>query len=696
MEAILLRHAPVALRERGEIALSGGHTLSSWRMAKQKRRHRVTATVARPSPRLLVELGEVETMRRRKQWAEMRQALAALDQRYPNNVDVLTGLVNLAYDLKDTQAYQRAAERLIALKPDDPDVTLGLAGAYMTNLHPALARRTFRRFLERWPDHARAAEVRTTLAGLEDALDTALGDLGLAANGAREEGLELAALHEAAQASLEDGRFVAARQLLDSLLRRRPDFVPGLNNLSQLQALDGQLDQASATAHRVLALQPDNVHALANLTQFECLGGRPDQAQHTAQRLKALDTHRSDAWVKIAQALSYLGDDQGVLNVFGRGEQAGHLGLPVRDPLLYHLAAVALLRLGREDEARRHWQRALELAPGLDVARDNLADLRRPIGDRHAPWPFPIANWLSGRLLRELVAPLAAAAQDTDQARVRAARRALRDHPEFTALVPLLLDRGDAQARELALRTATLAETPELLAALREFALGQRGPDAFRQQAGQAAIRAGLLSRGPVRFWSRGEWREMLLLGFEVHGEPVQRHHPPRVQERLAAAIAALRVGDARRAEQLLLQALEIEPDAPDLLNNLAATYEALGRGAAAAATIQRALERHPDYLFARTGMAQLHIQRDELAAAESLLDPLLTQERFHVSEFAAMCSARIDLYLAQRNHAAARSWLDMWVTVDPEHPQIGQWRRRLQSGGPWRRLLGGRRRQRE
>ena len=79
-----------------------------------------------------------------------------------------------------------------------------------------------------------------------------------------------------------------------------------------------------------------------------------------------------------------LGDDEGVLDTLQRAERAGGLEPTYDAPLLYHLAAVADLRRGREDEARRHWRQALKMAPWLDVAQDNVDDLRKPVGERHA------------------------------------------------------------------------------------------------------------------------------------------------------------------------------------------------------------------------------------------------------------------------------------------------------------------------
>src|SRR5439155_6217757 len=104
--------------------------------------------------------------------------------------------------------YQRICEQLVRLWPDDPDVTLGLAGAYLSNLYPLLALRTFGRFLERWPGHGRADEVRATVSDLEAKLPDLLGDIGLTGDDA----VEIATLHEEGRALLEAGRFAAARR----------------------------------------------------------------------------------------------------------------------------------------------------------------------------------------------------------------------------------------------------------------------------------------------------------------------------------------------------------------------------------------------------------------------------------------------------------------------------------------------------
>lgn len=632
--------------------------------------------------RLEVGLDEVAALMQRKRWREARTLLESLDRRYPNRVEVLTDLANVCLELRDTKGYEAACERLLKITPDNPDAALGLAGAYMSNIRPVSALRTFRRFLERFPNHPRAGEVRTTVAELEARLDEMMRDIGL--TGADD--IEIAALHEQAQSLLEQGKFAQACQVEEELLRRRPDFAPALNNISQTYFVQGQLKQAIATSERVLTFAPDNFHALSNLTRYLCLSGRMDEARRHAEHLKAIQSDAVDVWIKKAEALTYLGDDQGVLDAFDGAERAERLKPPLGDPVLFHFAAVAALRLGKEDVARRHWQHARKLAPWLQEVQGNLADLRQPIGKRHAPWAFGIRNWITEQAVSDLYAALKPVTRRGEAAATQAARRYLAQHPEMVPLVPLLLDRGDPQAREFALNLAQMAETPEILAALRDFALSQRGPDEMRMQAARAASRAGLLPRGTVRFWVQGEWREILLMDFEIYSEPESKHSP-QVEKLMIEGTMAVRRGDAKQAEHLLKQALQIEPDAPDVLNNLAAAYELQGRMQEAERIVHQIYQRHPDYLFARTSLARLNVKAGKLDQAQALLEPLFHRRRLHTSEFAALCTAQIEVLIAKRQLDGARSWLQMFARVDPDNPAVARFRRELRGPGIVQRL---------
>lgn len=648
----------------------------------KKQKHHTPHPARGPLPRrALVTLQDAAWLSERHEYATAREKLETLNKQFPHHPDILIPLLDVLYDLKDMPTYQNVVEELVDLVPDNPDLLLNLAGSYATNLRPVSALYAFRKFVSLYPNHPRAAEVRRTAADLEAELPKILADVQLTGPDAD----RAAILHERSLAWMEQGEHKRARRVIDELSNLKPDFIPALNNSSNLYYVEGDLARAAETAQRVLDREPENIQALSNLTRFLCLQGRVADAQALAVKLKAVESERPDAETKQVEALAMLGDDKGILQVFDRAEKRGRLREPLVSPMLFHAAGVAALRLGDEKRAKKLWQRALEIAPTYAISRANLDDLKKPVGERHAPWTFTLAEWVPGKTIRDLIARIQPVAKRGDAALTQATQRFFRDHPEVRGLIPLLLDRGDPAGREFAFHLAMSFDAPEMKTALRDFALSARGPDELRMRASQEASRAGLIPPGMARMYLKGQWREVLLLGMEIHNEPDTAFRPA-VQELFEQAYDRLYAGDGAGAEALLRQADALEPNHPSIRHNLAMALEVQGRRAEAEALIRENFARHPDYLFARCLLARLAAQRKQLDEARTLLEPLLTQKRFHFSEFAAYAMAQIDLLLAEGAADSARSWFEMWSSADPEHPQLDSYRARLSPLGRFMR----------
>jgi Flp pilus assembly protein TadD len=644
-------------------------------MSKKIRRRRRTIPFRGQSRVIKEGLAQAEKLSESGRHIEAHALLESLNQQYPNREDILSVLYNECIRLNDYRGVLRALVRLIRFDPDDPDLAVSLAGAYLSNERPALAMRTFRRFVERWPKSEQADYARDTIRKLEPFMKEYLSDFTV--KGA--DALEICELHEESQVLLDAGELVEARAMLDKILQRYPNFISAINNLSLIALSEGRMEEAVQTAGRALAQDAKNYHALANLVRFLVLCGRMDEARGYAGRLKAIDLQTIEVWVKQTEAFTFLGDDAGVLEVWREFAQLNITQPPANAALIYHLAAVATMRSGNEDEAKRLWERALEIAPGFDLAWANLDDLRKPVGERHAPWPFNINEWVRRNTVEELIEKIKRVAPDNEKEIARLGRRFYEEHPEMKTLIPILLERGDPAGREFAVRLTAWAQAPEILAALREFALGQHGPDQMRLQASQTAVKSGALDAGLNRLWLKGEWQEMLLMGFELHGEPLVKFSP-QVRRIVDSAHIAFDEGAGVEGERLIRKALEIEPDNPSLLNNLGKAYELQGRDDEALELAYEIHQRFPDYLFGRVNLAMMMILEDKLDEAEELLKPLFKRRQMHFSEYGAFIAAQIELALARRNRKAARSWFEMWEQVDPDNPNLERFRSRVTS----------------
>jgi tetratricopeptide (TPR) repeat protein len=627
-------------------------------------------------------------------WREARQALEQYERANPGHGEVSRVLLDVYREQGDFAAYCQACRRLVENEPDNPDLRLMLAGGYMNDTRLASALRAFHEFLERWPDDPRVGGARESLEHLESAVDELLRDLGLTGD----DGLECAVLNEEVIGCLNADDWPRAVHIGEQLLARAGDFVPAVNNVSEAHFRAGQADRAIALSRRALRLRPDSVHALANLTRYLFLTGRHHEAEEAAEQLRAARAEHADAWYKKCEALSFLGNDKAVLAVFTDAVRAGAVEQPTAAcALLCHVGAVALARQGDLRQADRYWRKAQSIRPNLDLVQENLADAAEPASRRHGPWYFSLSYWGCEKAIDALGDCLDRSTREkSDEAVERTVRRFAEAHPEVVRLVPALLDRGDRAAREFAWRLAALLKTPEMLEALRGFCQSQRGPDAMRTDAVTWLRTAGVLSPGTVRMWIDGQWRDIELFGFDVTTEPVGPKHGPPVDDLAYEGYEALRRGKGADAEALFRKCIDLEGESPDLLNNLAASYDQQGRTDKSCQLARHIHERWPDYFFGRIAMANMATIEGDFERAEHYLAPLCRQQRLHITEFSALAAAKIHLLLGRGALIDAQNWLDMWRNIDPDHPGLRAAKSRYDSvamAATLRKSLFGRRR---
>lgn len=637
-----------------------------------------------PSRRFVEQLSTAEDLLERSQAEKALPILEKLHQAQPDNPDVLAPLAQTYHDLHDLTGYERALRRLVKLKPRSPEVALGLVDAYLVNDCPALALSALQDYLRRWPAHPEDVDARKIITVLEKEVRQLAEKTGLAG----EDAPELLQLHEELRFYLADGQFQTGRRIAEKLLRLHPNFVPALNNLGQIYATQGEIGQAIETAKRVLALQPDNVHALSNLARLHFLNGQPLEAGQYAAHLKASSAEAADRWTKIAEALAFLGDDQGILALYQQAKDAGDLKSGNVDEIFYHLIAVAAFRLGHVKDARRYWNDALRINNNFAWARQNLADLEKPAKNRHGPWAYPFESWLLGAAVRDLSRLMdqhKSVRKKTDLQGL--ILQFLEKHPQIIFLAPHLVERGDEKACEFVFRLAAVSGHPELLSVAKSFLTGKRGSIDLRMQCAQMLSQAELLPSGSLRLWTGDTWSDTLMLNFEIDPEPEENKLPRAVERLSRQAWEALNDRDGSRAQAALEEAVALWPDDPHLLNNLALAYELQGRSDKAHQMINEIHARFPEYFFGIAGVARLAIADGNLEQAHDLLESLMQRKKMHPSEFNALCMAQIELWLAEGKPEAAQTWIEMWERVDPHNPNLLRYRRKV--GKPRRKGFG-------
>lgn len=610
------------------------------------------------------------------EWHLAHSELVDLYRRFPDNPEILSRLLETSYESGDTERYQEACEKLLTLVPEEAELTLALAGAYLLNARPALARRTFLDFSEKWPEHPSREEVKNSLIEIDQYLAQQAAQYQLD----YQQAVRLMEMHERMQSLHYQGHNRQAIRTGEELLKQFPGYVPVYNNLSQLHWQLDQRDKALRLAGQALEIDGDNLPALANLAIFQLQSGRVEQARETATRLHLDPADSLAHFQRAVEAFSYLGDDERVLAAYASVrdrqdlKQAGQAAAS-----LHHLAAAAFLRAGQEQQAALCWDLALQASPDYYNARLNREDLGKPVHLRQAPWSFSITQWLPEKVIREILAGLDPSLPEKEQGTLqRKVRAYLAKYPQVSTMAPFMLELGDASARDFILLLARYSDQYGMLASLKDFALGQRGPDQLRLEAARLLVSGGELEPGLWRMWINSQWMDILLADIQIATEQREKH-VEQVSALYAEAVELLAAGDAQTASSLLQAALSLEPGSPDILYNLAAAYQLQGQVEQARELVEQVHHAHPDYFFGRTGMAQLLLQQGDVQAAREMIAPLFRLRRMSPAELDAFCSLNIDLQLAAGRLPAARAWFGFWESANPQNHRLEAYHEKLE-----------------
>ncbi|MFC4812189.1 tetratricopeptide repeat protein [Paenibacillus sp. GCM10023250] len=180
--------------------------------------------------------------------------------------------------------------------------------------------------------------------------------------------------HDKARAMLEEGKFVEAVRLLESIVEKNGEFLAARNNLALAYYYMGVFDKALITIKQVLELEPGNLHALCNLAIFYQHAGDKELLAPLVELLcKTVPFHQEHVF-KLATTMGILGKHGEAYRHFMRLLKDGGLK---SDACLYHYAAVAAFNLSRYDESRRLWLQVRKLDADSHVPGYYLEQLDR-------------------------------------------------------------------------------------------------------------------------------------------------------------------------------------------------------------------------------------------------------------------------------------------------------------------------------
>jgi len=336
-----------------------------------------------------------------------------------------------------------------------------------------------------------------------------------------------------------------------------------------------------------------------------------------------------------------------------------------------HYFAVANFRLGDREEAARLWKECLDVFPGHPDAIANVQDIASEIA--HAAWGESIGKWLPPGFVKNIL-------EGPEDNGTTTANSLAENNQAIATLVPALLDRGDPRGREFALKFASAAATPPMLAALKDFALSNRGPDQLRYNALTTLRDYEIIDIGPHRFFSRGEWTQIKLLAAEITGEAFKTE--PWKAEPMERGYWAMQQGDFDGAEEAFESILDRDPDCASARFNLARVWQQRGHGGEwdkAVLEIRRLHEDHPDYLFAALSVATFEAEVKNFERAHERLKDAYEKPRLHITETMMLFASHVQIALLDDDVEAAESaWISLCHIAGESGPNVSELRKKI------------------
>jgi putative PEP-CTERM system TPR-repeat lipoprotein len=488
-----------------------------------------------------------------------REALQPLTSDTASDVGSLSMAAGASLSLGDVDEAIELLERGVANEPDNVDLKMQLALAYLRDKKLDRAKQ----LLTSLPDmvgernefHRDMLMVMTKLGqgeqegALEDA--RALRDKWPG----RVDAHGLVGSIEMVTGSLE-----SARASLERGLEIAPDDVSSLRYLAQLEILENDLEAARDRYLVILALQPNDARSMVSLARLAARAENHDEARDWLEKARTADSGSVSARAMLAAHYLSFRD-----YAAARGVAEEAVQLRPNDPRLQNLLGLAQLYGGNYRDSISSLEKASELDPDEPSYRLNLARAHSARGNNTSA--IMALEELSDENLRHLpsgilLASLKADTGDLDSA-IRISNRLRELHPN--------------DARPWALQAELLAKqgNPAAAADAYDVGLGIEMIDRFAVRAYQMRQRAGLADQV----------------------EPLVKYLETRPLDsniRIYLAQAYKNLDETADAIAQLEQVLAQHPDNYVAANNLAWNYFEAGDDRAEALA-RRAFELRPD-----------------------------------------------------------------------------------------------------
>ncbi|MCL2306294.1 MAG: hypothetical protein FWC43_13195 [Planctomycetaceae bacterium] len=346
---------------------------------------------------------------------EARELLLIRLEQRPRDQQSLRYLAEICGDVDDIANLFWAAERLIVFDSQDLDAYAHRFNVALSAALPAVAIRTAK-IMKRLPhDSEYDEQIEKFLAEFDEKKlveefrrESTMGGDDFSAYD-DETVLNLLVDHERCLFYLQHGKFELVAEICDGIIRTCPLFRSAFNNKALAILLGEGAEKAGPALDEALERHPKNVFALSFKIQQLVKLGQRDELPPFLERLKVIQPwqpkNNLDFFAAKIDAFAWAGEEVSLLETYKEAEtDAGDDWKIENDRSCAHMAyfaAIALALRGETDEAMALLKRAVRCPGAENAIAENIADLRKPEGERNGPWYFELNDWIPRRFFLE-------------------------------------------------------------------------------------------------------------------------------------------------------------------------------------------------------------------------------------------------------------------------------------------------------
>ncbi|MER2262436.1 MAG: tetratricopeptide repeat protein [Psychrobacillus sp.] len=164
---------------------------------------------------------------------------------------------------------------------------------------------------------------------------------------------------EKARRFMEQGKFVEAVELLESIIADHPDFWAAFNNLALAYFYIGEEEQAKALLHQVLRENQGNIHALCNLAVIHYYEKNTEELEEITALLSKINPYFIEHRYKLGATFALIGKYEQAFKWLRSIQRKGFEA----DPGFYFWLSHSAYFAGHEEVARNAWKALLKLDP---------------------------------------------------------------------------------------------------------------------------------------------------------------------------------------------------------------------------------------------------------------------------------------------------------------------------------------------